>query len=402
MKILLVHNYTQNYARGGEAHVFEDELELLRSHGHEVDTLTCANAQAMNASKRKKLSYFLVSSWSTYGYYLISNKIKDFDPDIIHVHNFFFILSPKIFKAAYDFNVPVVVTLHNHRYVVPCSQMIRDGKLCTVCLGKNPWRILIYRCYKNSFMASLFRYRFYYSSQKKYNWWRYIDTFIALTSVQKATLVQGGLPENRISVKGNCVSKPDAVLVGSKSCSGAVFAGRLDIEKGVRTLIEAWRTISYPLTVVGDGPLADEVRLAMEENPNIIYIPHINRAELMRIFSKSSFIVVPSVYYEPFGLVNLEAMSLGKPILASNIGAMSVLIEHGVTGLLFTPGDADDLARRAAELIDDISLCRKMGENARELYLSEYTPERNYERLIAIYNKTISEHSVEIERKEEN
>lgn len=397
MRVLLVHNFTQDYAAGGEAFVVQDEMSLLQQHEHDVALLKCANAEAMNASAFEKMRYFLRAPWSKKGYRCMKEKIREHKPDIIHVHNFFMLLSPAIFLAASEEGIPVVATLHNYRYVVPCSQMIRRGKLCTICLGKNPWRILVHRCYRNSFLASLLRYRFYYLSQKNHNWWRYIDTFIALTSAQKDILVQGGVPEIRISVKGNSIPEPDEVLLENATTQGAVFAGRLDVEKGVRTLLEAWADIDYPLTIVGDGPLKEEVVVAARKNPNISYGGRVNRSDLMKLFSVASFVIVPSIYHEPFGLVNLEAMALKKPVLGARIGAMSVLIQHGETGLLFAPHDAADLAEKARLLICDQELCEKMGQKARSFYLEEYTPDKNYERLVGIYDQVLHRNTSRIQ-----
>ena len=239
MRVLLVHNYTGKYAKGGEGNVFEDEADLLRAHGHDVRQYKCTNAEIMEGSLLQKLRAFINAPWSQYGYRVIREQIEEFKPDIIHIHNFFFILSPSVFRAAKDAGVPVVVTLHNYRFICPCSQLLRNGRICELCINKNPWRIMLYRCYRNSFWASLFRYLVYYLSKKKYGWLDDIDGFIALTEFAKHKYVQAGLPGERIYVKPNFIADPLSNNSFSENQKEyGLFAGRISPEKGLDNLLQ--------------------------------------------------------------------------------------------------------------------------------------------------------------------
>ncbi len=383
MKILLVHNYTQNYARGGEAHVFEDEIELLRAHGHEVETLTCANAEAMGASRWQKLFFFLRAPWSSVGHQLMREKIEAFRPDVIHVHNYFLILSPKIFKAAKDCGVPVVVTLHNYRLVSPCSLLFRKGRSCELCVGKNPWRILFYRCYKDSFVTSLLRYRFYYLSDRIHKWRGLVDRFFVLTAFAKQKLMEAGLPEEKLIVKPN--STADAQQEGPPRYPGhgALFIGCLTQEKGILTLADAWSDLDYPLTVLGEG---DKREIAEQiASSSVDFRGLVPREEVREALRKCAFVVMPSTCYESFGLVTIEAFSMGKPVLASGHGAMSTLIEDGVDGWFFEPGNAEDLRAKVQLVVSSPDEFESMGRAAREKYEQHFTPTQNYEALIGSY-----------------
>jgi glycosyltransferase involved in cell wall biosynthesis len=388
LKVLVVHNYTKGFATGGEGHVFEDEVKLLESNGHIVQKLFVSNSEGTDVSFFKKIKFFIEAPWSDYGYSIIKNELKRFQPDIVHVHNFFFIFSPKIFLAIREEKIPVVITLHNYRLVVPCSQMIYKNKPCEICLGKNPWRILFKRCYKNSFLASFFRYRFYYMSQKKHNWWEYIDKFIALTENGKSILIKGGLPENKILVKPNFINDPlkKSIKVGT----GAIYVGTLTNEKGLIQLIREWQEIDYPLKIVGAGYLENELK-QLNKNKRIVFAGLLTRQEVFEEIEKSGFLVMSSIWQESFGLVNIEALALGKPILSTYNGAMRDIIKDGYNGLFFDFNKKGNLKEKV-ELLNNDAYRKQLGKNARLSYLKNYTSEINYNLLHDVYLKTINDY----------
>lgn len=389
LKILVLHNYTKGFATGGEAHVYEDEATLLESNGHIIYRLFISNSHGTDVGLMKRVEYFLKSPWSNYGYNLVKAELKKFKPDIAHVHNFFFIFSPKIFLAFWEEKIPVVVTLHNFRLVVPCSQMIYKGKPCEICLGKNPWRIIFRRCYKNSFLASLFRYRFYYLSQKKHNWWSNIDKFIALSNIGRDILIKGGLPADKIVVKPNFINDPSPEK-GSEGY-GALYIGMITEEKGLQELVLEWQEINYPLKIIGSGPLREHL-ITINKNSFVKFVGLLQRDKVIEELGKCAFVVVPSKWHEAFGLVNIEALSMGKPVIASRKGAMLDIIEDGRNGIFFDISAKGDLNEKVKLLINNHELLNLMSINARSSYLQYYTPKVNYKKLIDIYHQVLIEH----------
>lgn len=387
MRVLTIHNYPGNYATGGEGNVFEAEADLLRSHNHDVYQYKCTNSEILQESLFKRIKAFLEAPWSQYGYRVIREEIDKTSPDIMHVHNFFFILSPSIFRAARDAGIPVVATLHNYRLISPCSQLLRNGKVCEVCLNKNPWRILVHRCYHHSLIGNILRYRIYYSGKKKYGWLNDIDSFISLTEFGKSKYIEGGLPKDRIYVKPNFIYDPMQKKEPFDSGYGAVFVGRVSTEKGIKTLLEAWRGVDYPLTIVGDGPQMAEVKEMA--SGNVEFVGMKTHTEAMQYIKNAAFIIFPSEWYEGFPLTILESMASGKTILASDLGPRSEMIKHKENGLLFKIGDSDDLHGKAKWLINHPDACVEMGKAARNEYLEKYSAKKGYEMLIEIYKKTI-------------
>ena len=175
----------------------------------------------------------------------------------------------------------------------------------------------------------------------------------------------------------------------------AVFIGRLSHEKGVHILLRAWKNCrGMLLKILGDGPQNLEFRRVSSEHgiKNVEFLGLRSHSETLKMLEKAEFLIMPSVCYETFGLPIIEAFACGKPVIASNQGAMADIVADGKTGLLFTPGDSGELANKAKWLWNHPRECRKMGENARKEYEAKYTPEKNYRMLMAIYQKAIEMH----------
>jgi len=391
MRILIAHNYYGDHVADGEGNVFKAEAQMLASQGHTVKTFSRTNAEVNSYSISQKIKALWNLSWSTDSYERISKEIKSFQPDIMHVHNYFFQLSPSIFKAAKDHGIPTVVSCHNYAIATPCALYLRNGKTCEKCVNKNPWRLIWHRCYNNCLLRSLSRYRMYYSSRKKYNWTDYIDGFIVSTNFGMKKHVETGLDRKRIFIKPNFIKDPLGTNEQIKTGTGALFIGRLSNEKGIRTLIKSWETINYPLTIIGKGPLQQMV--ADSGNKNINYLGPVSDEALLQELRKSAFVVFPSICYEAFPLVILEGFAMGKPIVASNAGAMAEIIKDGKTGIHFRPGDAADLAAKVKALIQMPEQITKMAIAARQEYLDKYTEQKNYEKHMEIYQSILGTNS---------
>lgn len=388
MRILLIHNYTEGFATGGEGKVFEDERKILEEHGHVVHPLICSNSEATEANLIGKAKAFWNASWSPVGYEHVAAAIKEFRPDIIHSHNYFLMLSPSIFRAAKDHHIPVVVTLHNYRLVSPCSLLLRNGRICELCVGRNPWRILLYRCYRDNFLYSMLRYRFYYLSQKFHDWHADIDKFITLTEFGRQMHIRGGIPSDKIFVKPNSCLDPLAGEDPAEPGYGALFLGTITPEKGVENLVKAWGDLDYPLDLLGEGSMRKS--LEVQAPAQVRFHGVVSHSEVFNKLSQSAFLVMPSICYEGLPLVLIEALASGTPIIASRRGAMKTVVEDGVTGLLFEPDDVDDMREKVKTMINNRELRARLGRAARKRYLESYTPECTYEKLMQIYEETLT------------
>lgn len=385
MNILIIHNF---YTRpGGEDIVFATEKALLRERGHEIVEFVRRNDE-INGIHCLAASVSVV--WSRDSQRALRRLIETVRPDVAHFHNTFLRISPAAYYACKDTGIPVIQTLHNYRLLCPNAVFFRDGHVCEDCLGKLvPWPGVLHRCYRDSRAATGAVAAMLVVHRLLRTWERTVDVFIALTEFARQKFIEGGLPADRIVVKPNSVY-PDPGP-GAHDGGYALFVGRLSPEKGVRTLLAAWERLgqAIPLKIVGDGPLAAEVSRTVVRLPRAEWLGQVQLGDVLPLVGRASVVIVPSVWYENFPRVVLEAYAKGTPVIASDLGALAELVEDGRTGLRFCPGDPEDLAAKVEWAWTHPRELAAMGREARREYELKYTAERNYEQLMAIYRMAI-------------
>ena len=387
MKILLLHNYYQQ--SGGEDAVVEQEKALLESKGHQVRLLAASNDAISNIRSRAKAA--LGTIYSRGSRVQVEKEIKSFHPEIVHIHNCFPLLSPSVYYACKAAGVPVVQTLHNFRLICPNALLFRDGKLCEDCLEKSRWQAVRHACYRqsrsaSSAVAAMLSFHHWYGT-----WKNLVNCYIALSEFSRAKFIEAGLPPEKIVVKPNFVLPDPGVGPGSREY--AVFLGRLSEEKGLRTLVQAWAHVNRncPLRVIGEGPLLNEIRSEISRSAlsHVRLDGRLSRQESLTALQGARIFILPSNCYENFPMTIAEAYACGTPVLASRLGAMQEIVRGGCTGLHFTPGDAEDLAKKVEWAWAHPEEMRAMGRNARTEYELKYSAERNYNLLLAIYHQAI-------------
>lgn len=376
-RVLVVHNAYQQ--RGGEDSVVEAEVALLRRHGHHVHLYQRHNDE-LSGMSRADLA--VQSFWSTQTLRDVAALIAEHRPTVVHVHNTLPLVSPSVYWAAHRAKVPVVQTLHNFRLLCPQALMLRDGRVCEDCVGKVPWRAVQHRCYRESAVQSAVVAGVLQGHRWLGTWQHKISRYIALNSFCRDKFIEGGLPAERISIKPNFVDLPRT----EQGPRGALlYVGRLSQEKGVTTLANALRGLAAPvsLRVIGSGPEA-HVLGGLAAVTSLGALPPQAVFEEMRA---ASALVVPSIWYENYPRTIVEAYACGTPVIASRIGALASLIQDGITGLHFNPGDAADLAEKLAWAQRNTEAMAQMGRNARVYYEQKLTGDVNYRQLIDIYDK---------------
>ena len=388
MKVLVCHNRYQR--PGGEDVVFEAETALLEAAGHTVIRHERSNHD-IEALGRLDLARRTVSNPQEAR--AVGAIVARERPDVVHFHNTFPLVSPGALRAARREGAAVVQTLHNFRLVCPSADLLRDGRLCEDCIGRTfAWPALRHACYRDSVAASATIAASTAWHHLRGTWSAAVDRYVVPTRIVRDKFVQGGFPADRIDVKPNFVARDPGIGCGEKG--HAVFVGRLSPEKGLDVLLEAWRDVpgDTGLVIVGDGPSAPLVQEAARRDPRIEWVGHRSRDEVERIVGAASLLVMPSVWYETFGLCIVEAFARGTPVVASRLGAMAELVEDGQTGALFDPGDAPDLARTVIDLQRNPTRLQRMRGAARAAYEARFSAPANLSMLLAIYERAIRRH----------
>jgi glycosyltransferase involved in cell wall biosynthesis len=389
MKILVVHNFYQQ--PGGEDDVFEAEAQLLSKHGHSVATLTRDNEEIGHYGRFEKLAVGVSAIWSARSSRELSLVLREFCPDVVHFHNTFPLLSPAVYYACARFDIPVIQSLHNPRLLCPAATFYRSGKICRDCLGKAfAWPAVLHGCYRDSRVQSTLVASMVAVHRLMGTWFSRVDRYIVFTQFYRDQFRRWGIPDQKIAVKPHFVEIDPGVRQGDGNY--LLFLGRLAAEKGVRTLLQAWRNgCNIPLKIRGDGPLRREVQELSQRNPAIQLIPRLNRAEYYELIKGARFLVWPSEgYYETFGRVAIEAFACGVPVLASQSGVGNEIVSADSTGIHFRPGDANDLREKGEYAWAEVAVARSMGRRARAEYERKYSPDRNYRMLMDIYTSVLS------------
>jgi glycosyltransferase involved in cell wall biosynthesis len=386
MKILSVHNSYQQ--PGGEDQVFAQEADLLRLHGHQVLLYQASNHQVTGTNP---LVLFGNTIWNKQTYRELRALMQRERPEIVHVHNTFPVISPAAYYAANEEGIPVVQTLHNYRLLCPAYTLFRDGHVCEDCVGKRiPWPSVVHGCYRGSRPATAAVAAMLATHNYKQTWSKAVSAYIALTDFARDKFIEAGFPAAKIFVKPNCLQADPGL--GEGTGNYALFVGRLTPEKGISTLLEAWQDLGHelPLQIAGDGPMAPEVEKASREGENVTWLKWLPRAETLQRMKDALVLVLPSTWYEGFPMILAEAFAVGLPVIASNLGSMSSIVDHGRTGLHFEPGTASDLVEKVRWLRAHPGEAMHMRTQARLEFEAKYTADRNYAQLMRIYESVLS------------
>jgi glycosyltransferase involved in cell wall biosynthesis len=392
MLILMAHNYYQAGSPSGEAVSFESEVAMLRQFGHRVLTYTRDNAEIAGASWRKKAAVAGETIWSRRTYKELKELLAKERPAVAHFQNTFPLISPSAYEACREAGIPVLKSLRNFRLLCPDASFYRDDHLCEACLGKAwPWPGVRYACYRDSRLQTAVVAAMLTVHRRLKSWTKQLDIYIAPTEFVRQKFVEAGLPAEKICVKPNFVA-PDPGITPDRG-DYALFVGRLSRNKGVATLLQAWRSLpGIPLKIIGEGPLGQDMRSQAQDwrLSQVEFTGRLAPKAVLLLLKQAQFLVFPSQWYETFGRVAVEAFACGVPVIAAQIGAVAEVVQDQVTGLHFTPGNSEDLAAKVEWAWIHPEEMQKMGRQARREYEEKYTAEKNYERLMEIYRQALA------------
>lgn len=398
MKILLVHNFYGSEAPSGENLVFEAERELLESHGQDVVAYSRHSDEIRGGGLGGLLRGAAATAWNPFARRAVRRLLEKERPDVMHVHNTFPLISPSVFGAggaAEGSKTAVVFTLHNYRIFCASATLSRGGRPCLECLDKGSvLPALRYGCYRGSRAATL-SLAAMISLHRRLGTWGKVDAFVALTDFQRERLAAAGIDGGRVFVKPHFYPDPPDPVPWGERAAKVVFAGRLDEEKGLRSLISAWIEMGAAapeLEIIGDGPLWGELVETVGFNGlggKVRLTAALAFGEVQTRLARARLLILPSLCYEGFPMTIREAFALGTPAAVSGHGAMAALVEDGKTGVHFAPGDAGDLVRAVSGAWGNQETLAAMGEAARREFEEKYTAEANYEMLMEVYEGAI-------------
>lgn len=383
VKVLQVHNYYK--VAGGEDIVVANEKRLLEQYGHEVILYARSNQEIDSFPLLKKLMLPLTSLFSLRTYKEVKHLICHERIDIVHVHNTLSLISPSVYYAAFACGVPVVQTMHNFRFLCPAATFIRNGKICEDCVKYGLGCAVRHNCYRGS-KAQTFVSVAILKLHRMLGTYRRLF-YICLTDFNKGKLLmlnQRGndiVKEKQVFVKSNFVWRPETQEKEKKA--QYIYIGRLDILKGIRVLLEAWKEIpDKKLLICGSGPEKEWIEQYIQKNQmnQVQIMGQLPHEEVLQLLAESQGMVMPTLCYEGQPMVIMESYAAGTPVIASALGNVVNIVIPGITGWHFTPGDAKSLK----EAVKKLENTEKW--DIETVYEKYYAPESNYEKLKQIYD----------------
>jgi glycosyltransferase involved in cell wall biosynthesis len=384
-RVLQIH--TRYRRRGGEDAVVEAERRLLEGAGIVVDEVLFDNAEIDERGPTGRLRSAATAVWSRAAARRVARAIDTRRPDVVHVHNTFAAASGSIYRAAMSRGVPIVQTLHNYRFVCPAGTAFRDGRPCTECVGRRvPWPAVAHGSYRGSRSQSAVAALALTVPRLLGIVDRGIDAYLALTSFQRDLMVRGGLPAGRIRVVPNFLEPDPGVTGGARA--GVLFAGRLDVEKGVHVLVDAAKRVPGRVRLIGDGPLRPVVETAAAAGV-LAYLGPLPHDRVLAEMRRSTAMVLPSIWFEGLPMAIVESYATGTPVIASQIGGLAEIVIDGETGLLAEPGDLEGLAERISWVQAHAKEARQLGSAARQRYLDAYRGGSHLAELLSVYEEVM-------------
>jgi glycosyltransferase involved in cell wall biosynthesis len=355
-------------------------MAIAREHGMEVE-LFKRSSRDLPGGLRGRIEAGL-------GAVRPPESVKEFDallaafrPDVVHVHEVFPLVSPWILPRCTRRGIPVVMTTVDYRMTCPVGTHLRDGRICDQCTGGREYQAVLHNCRGN--LVESATVAVYNAMARRLRLFTdHVTRFVAPSEFTRHWMIEkAGIAPERITAISPVVRIPELGVPDPSAGAYVGCASRISPEKGMDTLAEAARLTGLPFSLSRNEASAVKAQLP----PGFPIVVTHNREELDAYYRGARLLVFPSRYFETFGLVGAEAMSHGIPVIAARVGALPELIDDGVNGLLFEPGDAVELARKVSRLWDDPELCRRLGHAARAKAASLWSPGSHFERTKAVY-----------------
>lgn len=394
-KVLIIHNFYQQ--SGGEDKVVEQESAMLRSRGIETEHYYVHNDSIQSRGLANMAKLAVEAAWSLPEFKRIKKLLLQVKPDVVHVHNFFPVISPSVYHACERLGIPVVQTLHNYRLICPAATFMRENKVCEKCLHGTLLHSIRHGCYRGSQLQTI-----PVAAMIKFNdligtWQHKVSRYIALTEFARDKFAESGIPLDRIAVKPNFVHHKTVKTQYDPNDRYLLFVGRISAEKGVRNLLQAWSQLEdrggLRLVIIGDGPEKAELTAAYPQE-DVRFLGKQDGDTVLDCMSRAMYVMVPSIWYEGFPMTIVESFSVGTPVLCSRLGALEEVVEDGVTGFHFQHDDLENIKTviRCAVVYENYAAMRqKVSEN----YTARYTEEVNVKQLMAIYSEAMEERDYE-------
>ena len=398
MKILMINKFLHPNG-GSETYIFKLG-ECLKEYGNEVQYFgmehenRCvgnnvgaytSNMDFHGGSKLSKITYPVKTIYSIEARKKIRKVLDDFQPDVCHLNNFNYQLTPSIILEINKWRkenrktCKIVFTAHDYNLVCP-NHMLNNPlthENCESCLGGHFKNCIKGKCIHSSTAKSIV------GAAEAYFWnakgvYKYIDKIICCSKFMKRIMDSNPLFAKKTVVVHNFVD--DLKYEYKEKENYVLYFGRFSEEKGIRTLLEVCKELpEVKFVFAGSGAFEDEIRKV----PNIECVGFKSGKELHNLISKAKFSVYPSEWYENCPFSVMESIMFATPVIASKIGGLPELVQDGVNGILFEYKNKNDLKNKISELWNDDKKSAELSENCKKTKFLDV--DKYYHILVNVY-----------------
>jgi glycosyltransferase involved in cell wall biosynthesis len=396
------------YYRGGDSTYMLNLTKLLEEKGHEVIPFAMQTPQNLPSpysdyfvseidfpellkefSPSAALTVIRRSIFNAEARRKIARLIENVKPDIAHFHNIHGYLTTSIIKPLRKRGIPIIWTLHDYRLLCPNAGFLSGDQICERCLPNRFYEVLIHRCKKGSFAASMIAMiSMYYERLTRVS--SHIQHYITPSRFLESKMIEGKFDTGRITTIPNFIDLEAYKPRAEKNYF--LYFGRLLFAKGLDLLIHSIAALDEgELWIVGEGPEEDRLRELASElgTDRVKFVGYLSGEELKRTLAECQFVVLPSRWYENLPYSIMEAFAAGKAVVAPALGGIPEMVENGVNGCLFPFGDIPALTNCLKTLLNDPALRREMGRRGREKAERLYNRDLHYEKVMEVYRKAL-------------
>ena len=382
----ILHVFVQPRSGGGSLASTLATIELTRQRGHEVDVFTKKSSDFPN-SLLGRLQAASSAFYSPDSVKEFAKKLRDFKPDLVHSNELFPYISTAILRLCKDQGIPVIMTCDDYHLTCPVRNHFRNRNICTKCLGGKEYWAVMHNC-RDNLPESIVNAAYNFVVRTRRSITRYVHHFITCSEFTRQWLVDhAGIAPEKITAIPHAIDIPDTAANAGEG-QYAAFSGRFVPEKGIDVFLDAAERCNIPAKLSRN--VNHFVTVDLPATADVVVTSQ--KVELDAYYRNARMLVIPSLWFETYGVVGAEAMSHGIPVIAAKLGALAQLIEDGVDGLFYEPGDPQDLARKMEQLWNDPELCRQMGQAGRRKARERWSHEVNYEHTLEIYEATLRAH----------
>ena len=392
MKVLIIQSRSNSNLVSGEDVVINNDIEFLEKAGIQVFYKQIKIPVSGWGSIIKKICGII---WSPYNYKIVKSAIHTHKPDIVHFHTVVPYLSFSVIAASYIVGVPIVQTLHNGRWLCLEGGYFRNNTFCDDCVGTYGWlgvkrgcghgQLISFFLFLNNFIVRKFGFLF-----------KFVSCFIAVSEFTREQHIRSSFPEKKIIVRNNgfnVSSEPDLDKSWLRR-DGVVYAGRLSVAKGSRVLEYLIKNLDCKISIIGNGPELNSLKQMCIDNQfdHVDFFGRLDNKLTLDIVKKAVVTVVPSQCGDSYPSIALESLSVGTPIVSSNLGGLPELVKASLGGKLADYENNDSFLKAVKFFLGDRGIAKKMGVNGMKYIKENVSSHKQSKELIKIYNDVIKNH----------